>query len=130
MGSRVRFVGAVDPSRVPELYRLADVFVSASRTETQGLTFLEALASGVPVVCRDDAALDGVVVAGRNGQRCTTPEEFTRSLTRLLQEPDLRRWWGRRAVRTAAGLGRQAFASAVCAAYDQAAGPQRAGMAA
>ncbi|KUG59422.1 glycosyl transferase [Serinicoccus chungangensis] len=122
LGDRVRFVGAVEPSRVPELYRLADVFVSASRTETQGLTVLEALATGVPVVCRDDAAVDGVVVAGRNGERYTTPEEFTRAMTRLLRDPDLRRRWGREAVRTATGLGRDGFVAAVCSAYDRAAG--------
>ena len=123
LGDRVRFVGAVEPSRAPEFYRLADVFVSASRTETQGLTVLEALASGVPVLCRDDAALDGVVRAGRNGERYTTPEEFTRSLTLLLRHPDLRRRWGREAVRTAAGLGAESFVAGICAAYDQAAGP-------
>ncbi|WP_299519708.1 glycosyltransferase [uncultured Serinicoccus sp.] len=124
LGPRVRFVGAVDPARVPELYRLADVFVSASRTETQGLTFLEALATGVPVLCRDDAAVDGVVVPGRNGERYTTPEEFTGSLTRLLRDPDLRRRWSREAVRTATGLGRDGFVTAVCSAYDRAAGPR------
>src|SRR5690606_914051 len=41
LGERVRFVGAVDPGEVPDYFRLADVFVSASRSETQGLTFLE-----------------------------------------------------------------------------------------
>lgn len=120
--SRVRFVGAVDPVQVPDYYRIADVFVSASRTETQGLTYLEALASGVPVLCRDDASLDGVVTDGHNGRRYTTAEEFRTTLSWLLRDADLRRRWGRAAVESAAGFGRGTFVEAVCAAYDRARG--------
>lgn len=119
---RVRFVGAVDPAQVPDYYRLADVFVSASRTETQGLTVLEALASGVPVLCRDDPSLDGVVHDGRNGRRYREPEDFTRAITWLVRDPTLRRRWAHGAVQTASGFGRVAFVDAVCATYDRARG--------
>lgn len=122
LAPRVSFVGAIEPGRVPEFYRLADVFVSGSRSETQGLTYLEALASGVPVVCRDDASVDGVVVDGRNGHRYRTPEDFTRTLAALLEDPGLRRRWSEDAVRTAAGFGRAGFVDAVCDAYDVALG--------
>ncbi len=122
MTDRVRFVGAVAPAQVPDYYRLADVFVSASRSETQGLTFLEALASGVPVLCRDDASLDGMVQGGHNGYRYREPEEFTRVMTQLLREPELRRRWGAGAQQTASGFGRAAFVDAVCATYDRARG--------
>lgn len=122
IAERVRFVGAIEPARVPDFYRLADVFVSASRSETQGLTFLEALASGVPVVCRDDDSLDGVVVDGRNGRRYRTREEFTAGMSWLLRDADLRRRWGQGAVDTAAGFGRHAFVDAVLATYDRARG--------
>lgn len=124
---RVRFAGAVDPAQVPDYYRLADVFVSASRSETQGLTFLEALASGVPVLGRDDASLDGVVQDGHNGRRYREPEEFTRTLSWLLSDPSLRRQWSQGATRTAAGYGRAAFVEAVCASYDRAGGSRASG---
>lgn len=122
MTQRVRFAGAVDPAQVPDYYRLADVFVSASRSETQGLTLLEALACGVPVLCRDDASLDGVVLDGHNGRRYREPEEFTRALTWLLHDPALRRRWSQGAVETASGFGRATFVDAVCATYDRARG--------
>ena len=44
----VIFAGMVPPEEVPEWYRLGDLFVSASSSETQGLTYIEALAAGVP----------------------------------------------------------------------------------
>ena len=119
---RVRFVGAVDPAQVPDYFRLADVFVSASRSETQGLTFLEALASGVPVLCRDDASVDGIVQDGHNGRRYREPEEFTRAMTWMLRDPALRRRWSHGALQTASGFGREAFVDAVCATYDRARG--------
>ncbi len=122
LSDRVRFVGAVDPAHVPDYYRLADVFVSASRSETQGLTFLEALASGVPVICRDDGSLDGVVLDGYNGRRYRQPEEFVAAMTWLLRDPALRRRWSSGAVQTASGFGRAAFVDAVCATYDRARG--------
>lgn len=122
LGDRVRFAGAVDPAQVPDYFRLADVFVSASRSETQGLTFLEALASGVPVLCRDDASVDGIVQDGHNGRRYREPEDFARALTWLLRDPALRRRWSHGATRTASGFGRAAFVDAVCATYDRARG--------
>lgn len=122
IAGRVRFVGAVDPAQVPDYYRLADVFLSASRSETQGLTFLEALASGVPVICRDDESVEGVVEDGRNGRRYRTTEEFTHALTWVLRDPALQRRWAHGAATTAARFGRATFVDAVCAAYDRARG--------
>ncbi|MFX0537203.1 glycosyltransferase [Ornithinimicrobium sp. Y1847] len=119
---RVRFAGAVDPRNVPDYYRLADVFVSASQSETQGLTFLEALATGVPVVCRDDAALDGIVIDRHNGRRYRHAEEFTTTLRWLLADETLRRHWSQGAVDTASWFSRPAFVDAVLATYDRAHG--------
>jgi 1,2-diacylglycerol 3-alpha-glucosyltransferase len=51
VGEHVSFVGYLDRrSELLDCYRAGDVFVFASRTETQGLVLLEAMAQGVPVV--------------------------------------------------------------------------------
>ncbi len=50
LGDHVRFVGYLDRRReLPDCYAAASVFAFASRTETQGLVLLEALAAGLPV---------------------------------------------------------------------------------
>ena len=46
----VTYLGYVSNRRMPEVYAEADLLISAAPTETLGLYFLEALASGVPVV--------------------------------------------------------------------------------
>jgi phosphatidylinositol alpha-1,6-mannosyltransferase len=56
---KVRFVGHVAADELPDYYRLADVFVMPSTGEGFGITFLEAMASGVPVIGGNkDGSLD------------------------------------------------------------------------
>ena len=64
MADRVVFTGAVMEEEKADLYNLADVYVMPSRGEGFGLVFLEAMASGVPVI---GSRLDGGREALRHG---------------------------------------------------------------
>jgi len=64
---RVIFTGFVPDGELPEYYAAADVAVSASKFETQGLSILEAMACGLPVACTKDRAFEDFVVDGKNG---------------------------------------------------------------
>ncbi len=79
---------------------------------------LEALACGLPVVCRADPALSGVVVDDVNGRQYRDAGDFERTLGDLLADPGLRRRWSRGAAATAAGFGAERFVSAVSGVYD------------
>ena len=50
------------PEEIPAYYACADCFVSASLTETQGMTYIEALACGLPVFARYDDVLKDLVI--------------------------------------------------------------------
>lgn len=65
--SHVIFFGPVPPSDTPYYYQIGDLFVSASITETQGLTFMEAMASSVLLMARYDDTLLGTIHDGKNG---------------------------------------------------------------
>ena len=101
MEGRVIFTGMVAPRQVADYYRLGDLFVSASTSETQGLTYLEALAAGVPALCRRDECLTGVIVDGVNGCQFRDGVEFRRFLDRFLEDEHLRRQLSRGASETA-----------------------------
>ncbi len=73
---KVYFTGMVEPEQMPFYYTLGDVFVSASTSETQGLTYIEALSAGLPLLCKYDKCLDGVLDSGFNGWGFTNEEEF------------------------------------------------------
>ena len=85
---RVIFLGTVPPEQVPECYAAADIFVSASTTETQGLTYFEALSCGTPVLCREDDCIRGVVEDGKNGYLFRDYQSFANGL-HCLTEGDL-----------------------------------------
>jgi len=67
MDDRVVFTGFVPDDDLPEYYAAADVAVSASKFETQGLSVLEAMACGIPVACTKDRAFEDIIVDGENG---------------------------------------------------------------
>ena len=53
----VIFTGMVSPEEVASYYPAGDLFISASTSETQGLTYADALAAGLPLLCRKDECL-------------------------------------------------------------------------
>lgn len=87
---KVVFTGMVTPEEVAQYYQLGDVFVCASNSETQGITYIEALASGIPALCRKDACLDSVITDGYNGFQYETYEFFKMHLQYILESEERR----------------------------------------
>ena len=58
---QVIFTGMIAPSETALYYKSADFFISASTSETQGLTYLESLASGTPVIAHGNPYLDNLI---------------------------------------------------------------------
>ncbi|GAA3635403.1 glycosyltransferase family 4 protein [Lactobacillus hamsteri] len=72
----VIFTGDVDHKDVGNYYRMADLFVSASDTETQGLTYIEALAAGTKCVVYDTDYTEHVFDSDTFGRIFTTQKEM------------------------------------------------------
>ena len=84
--NHVIFTGMVSPTEVQEYYQLADIFVCASKSETQGLTYIEAAANGLPLLCREDNALRGIVIDGLNGYQYTSRDDFLTKLDAIIND--------------------------------------------
>ncbi len=82
------FAGSKPWDEIGHYYQIGDVFVSASTSETQGLTYIEALASGIPIVARKDSCLDGVLFNGQNGYEFVDEESFCNGLDSVLINSD------------------------------------------
>ncbi|RLG21213.1 hypothetical protein DRN74_03015 [Candidatus Micrarchaeota archaeon] len=63
----VRYLGFLERDMVPYCYAAADVFITASESETQGLVLTEAMACGTPVVAANALAIPEIVKDGVNG---------------------------------------------------------------
>jgi 1,2-diacylglycerol 3-alpha-glucosyltransferase len=97
----VVFTGMVSAEHITDYYHLSDLFVSASGSETQGLTFIEALASGLPALCRRDDCLAGVIENGWNGWQYENEADFCEKLECFLSNDNLRKGMSNNAVQTA-----------------------------
>ena len=79
----VDFIGQVSGLEVPFYYNLADIYTSASITETQGLTFMEAMAAGKIVLARFDSNLTGTIINGKTGFFFTDDVSFISQVEKI-----------------------------------------------
>ena len=114
----VIFTGMVEPSQVQYYYQLGDVFVSASTSETQGLTYIEAAANGLPLLCRQDDCLADVLQEGENGYEYTSAEEFLRAIDEMVHDPTWREAAAKRSEEIAASFDKKAFGEAIENIYE------------
>jgi D-inositol-3-phosphate glycosyltransferase len=100
VANRVRLVGAVPREQMPQWYRSADVLACAPWYEPFGLTPLEAMACGVPVVASAVGGLADTVVDGLTGElvQPRDPAALGRTLRRFLDDPVRRLAYGTAAV--------------------------------
>jgi len=86
IAEEVRFVGMIPRELINDYYRIGDVFTSASNSETQGLTYIEALSNSLPIICRKDDCLDEVINDGINGWQYENFLQFQNQLNITLGE--------------------------------------------
>ena len=114
----VIFTGMVPPARVQEYYQLGDVFVSASTSETQGLTYIEAAANGLPLLCRQDDCLTDVLRDGENGYEYTSAEEFLRAIDSVMADQEWRKAAAEKSQRIAATFDKKTFGDTIESIYE------------
>ena len=92
LGQDVHFVGYLDrDTELLDCYAAADVFVFASRTETQGLVLLEAMAQGAPLVSTAKLGTRSILKEGCGALIVAEElESFAAAAVRVLQDAQLR----------------------------------------
>lgn len=117
MKDNVIFTGMINPEEIYKYYKIAEIFVTASTSETQGLTYIEALSSGCPVVCKYDPCIDGVIEQGNNGFSYEKKDEFIYYVNRILSDTYLRNRMRKEAVIKANKYSSSNFANEVLDKY-------------
>ena len=80
----VQFIIKPNRSALLELYKFADLFIFASKTETQGLVLAEAMACGLPVVALDAPGARDIIENGVNGFLVDSEEQMKEKIEQLV----------------------------------------------
>ncbi len=117
----VKLVGNVPNEEVPDYMAASDLFLFTSRSETQGIVILEAMAVGTPVIALDATGVRDVVVNGRNGFLTGNSEnEWSCQVEMLLEEEAMRKQMSKRAVETAGKYHESLIAQSALCYYEMA----------
>lgn len=117
---RCRFAGILEGRDLVDCYAAMDVFAFASRSETQGLVLVEAMAAGAPVVAVDASGVREVIQDGVNGRMLPLEDEaqFASALAWFADlGPEALRPFSRAARRSARPLSREECAGKLLSVY-------------
>lgn len=120
----VQFIGYLDRrNELPDCYAAADVFIFASRTETQGLVLLEAMAAGLPVIALAEMGTMDILSPGRGAiSPPAEPKAFGAALGDFLNRPSAWRHLGDEAPVYAGEWSDVAMAARLAGLYRELAG--------
>jgi len=116
----VIFTGAKPWEVIGKYYKLGDIFVTASTSETQGLTYIEAMAAGTPVVAKFDKSVEGVLTDGETGYCFYSNDEAAEVMYRALIDIDGRKNMAKTAFERINHLSSAKFAETVESIYTEA----------
>ena len=99
----VHFLGRIVPPELYEVYRLGDVFVTASEIETQGIVLIEAAATGLPLIAVNAGAVGEVCQNNVNGLLCEPGSvvEISDAIVKILSDPALRERLSKKSIEIA-----------------------------
>lgn len=120
IAGRVRFTGMLPYEDLPAFLAMGDIFVTASITETFGMTAVEAMGAGLPVVGIASPGVSDIVTDGHSGLVAANDlADYSTRIEQLCVDAQLRRRMGRdaRAESERYDIGRTAAALLAC--YEQ-----------
>lgn len=118
--NNIIFNGKAAWEEMPIYYHCADLFATASTTETQGLTVIEAMASGVVPLCIEDEAFLSTVTADLNGIIFKDEKEYCEAVLKLYKDNQLRNKISNQARVQAEHCSSKTFADRVLEVYERA----------
>lgn len=87
IAKKVYFTGFVQSENIPLYYHICDIFVNASKSETQGLTYIESLASSLPLLVQKDECIEDVIEDYYNGIYYDGEEDLILKMEEIQKAP-------------------------------------------
>jgi glycosyltransferase involved in cell wall biosynthesis len=99
LNDRVKFLGFIPHKEMPIYLKVSDIFVRPSLTEGLGNSFLEAMASGLPVIATPVGGIIDFLIDGETGLFCEVknPKSIAQKVEKLIKDPESRDYIQKRA---------------------------------
>lgn len=102
INEKVIFTGKVLNQKMSLCYSAADIFLFSSSTETQGLIFIEAMASEVPIISIKAKGAQDIITNGENGFLTSNNiDDFAQAVLKIIEDENLRKKMSKKAKRKA-----------------------------
>lgn len=99
--NNIKFINNVDNNEINNYYRASDIFLFSSKSETQGIVLLEAMASRIPVVAIQATGVRDIVKNGINGYMTEEDtDKWSEKVMKLIEDEELRKKLGEGAFNT------------------------------
>ncbi len=120
ISDKVVFTGFVPNIDIHKYYKLGDIFITASTSETQGLTYIEAMASRMPLIVKNDKCIENVITHDYNGYVFENDEDLPEMILDLLNNEEKQKTFIYNSLAIAKKYNASTFATDILKAYTEA----------